>query len=208
MLNIAVLASGKGSNFKAILEAIEEKKISNAKIVCVVSNNPGAGALMIAREHNIPALHMNRIAFDSDQAFNGTLLATFRRHSANFIVLAGYLKKIDPSIIREYRNRIVNIHPALLPDFGGSGMYGMHVHAAVIASGAKQSGATVHIVDEEYDRGAIVLQRTVPVAGNETPETLAAKVLRVEHELYPEAIRCFAEGRITIDDHHHVTIAR
>jgi phosphoribosylglycinamide formyltransferase-1 len=115
------------------------------------------------------------------------------------------MKKVDPCIIRRFRNRIVNIHPALLPAFGGSGMYGMHVHEAVIAQKAPTSGATVHIVDEEYDRGPIVLQKSIPVAGDETPETLAAKVQRIEHELYPEAIRLFAEGKIYIDG-RHVTI--
>ncbi|MBI1803232.1 MAG: phosphoribosylglycinamide formyltransferase [Ignavibacteriae bacterium] len=208
MLNIAVFASGKGSNFKAILEAIEEGTISNARIVCVISNNAGAGALMIAREHCIPAIYLNRKHFETDQVFNQTLQTTLQTHGANFIVLAGYLKRIDPSLIQAYRNRIVNVHPALLPAFGGTGMYGIRVHQAVIASKAKQSGATVHIVDEEYDQGAIVLQRTIDVTENDTVETLSAKVLKVEHELYPEAIRLFAEGKVSIDDHRHTTIAQ
>ena len=204
MLNIAVFASGKGSNFKAILEAIEEQKISNAQIVCVVSNNADAGALMTARAHRIPAIHLSRTQFNTDEAFNQTLLSTLHRYDANFIALAGYMKRIDPSVIRRYRNRILNIHPALLPRFGGTGMYGMRVHEAVIASKSRQSGATVHIVDEEYDRGPVVLQRTIDVAEADTPETLAAKVLALEHELYPEAIKLFADGRISIDDRQHV----
>ena len=110
------------------------------------------------------------------------------------------MKKVNPAVISRYRNRIVNIHPALLPEFGGAGMYGEHVHRAVIAAGKRVSGATVHIVDEVYDRGAIVLQRTVPVAPGETPETLAAKVLELEHEIYPVAIWLFAEGTITINE--------
>ena len=208
MLNIAVFASGKGSNFKAILEAIEEQKISNAQVVCVVCNNADAGALMTARARHIPAIHLSRTQFDTDEAFNQTLLSTLHRYDVNFIALAGYVKRIDPSVIREYRNRIVNIHPALLPRFGGTGMYGMRVHEAVIASKSKQSGATVHIVDEEYDRGPIVLQRTVDVSEDDTPDTLAAKVLALEHELYPEAIKLFADGTIAIDDRRRVGFAR
>jgi phosphoribosylglycinamide formyltransferase-1 len=108
------------------------------------------------------------------------------------------MKKLDASVVRRYKDRIVNIHPALLPAFGGAGMYGMHVHEAVVASGAHESGATVHLVDEEYDRGPIVLQERVTVAADDTPATLAAKVLAVEHELYPRAIRLFAEGRVNV----------
>ena len=204
-LNIAALASGKGSNVRAILEAIRDGSIRNAAIVAVISNNSDAGALEIARVHGIPAVHLSRKQFDSDEAFNTALLETLRTYHVNFIVLAGYMKKIDPVIIQRFRNRIVNIHPALLPAFGGNGMYGMHVHEAVIAQKAPLSGATVHIVDEEYDRGPIVLQQAIPVASDDTPETLAAKVQQLEHELYPEAIGLFAQGKISIDG-RHITI--
>ena len=198
-LNIAVFASGKGSNFGAILDAIKAGKIHNAEIAVVISNNPDAGALAIAREHNIPAIYMSRKQFETDEAFTTALLKTLNEHNVNFIVLAGYMKKLDSSLIKAFRNRIVNIHPALLPAFGGSGMYGMHVHEAVIASKEKVSGATVHIVDEEYDQGPIVLQRTVAVDPNDTPESLATKVLEIEHRLYLEAICLFAEGRVKIN---------
>jgi phosphoribosylglycinamide formyltransferase-1 len=199
-LNIAVLASGRGSNFQAVLESIEAGRIPNARIVLVISNNSEAGALTIAREHRIPAIHLSRAQFESDAAFNEKLSATLTMHGANFILLAGYMKKLDSSIIHAFRNRILNIHPALLPDFGGHGMYGKFVHEAVIASRTPRSGATVHIVDEEYDRGPIVLQKSIDVAPDDTPESLAAKVLAIEHEIYPEAVRLFAEGRIQIDD--------
>jgi phosphoribosylglycinamide formyltransferase-1 len=198
-LNIAVFASGKGSNFKAILEAIKTGKIQNAQIVLVVSNNSDAGAIDLARENNIPALHINRKQFETDEDFNSTLTSSLEKHCVNFIALAGYMKKIDPTIVRAFKNRIVNIHPALLPKFGGSGMYGMRVHEAVIESKEKISGASVHIVDEEYDNGPVVLQATIPVEVNDTPSTLAARVLKVEHEIYPEAIRLFSEGRIIVD---------
>ena len=201
-LNIAIFASGRGSNFKAILDEIEHGKIHNARIVLVISNNPEAGALTTARDHDIPSVHLNRKQFDSDASFNREILDRLRKHGANFIALAGYLKKIDSVIVRAFKNRILNVHPALLPSFGGTGMYGMFVHEAVIASKAKYSGATVHIVDEEYDRGPVVLQRRVELAEDETPETLAAKVLRVEHQIYPEAIRLFAEGRVQVQDRH------
>ena len=198
-LNIAVFASGKGSNFKAIVDAIEAGTISGAEIVLVVSNNSDSGALTIARKHRIPALHLSGAQFSSEVEFCKKLLQELHNHNANIIVLAGYMKKIDPIIIKQFRNRIVNIHPALLPEFGGRGMYGMAVHRAVLASGASTSGASVHIVDEEYDHGRVLLQKPVPVLHDDTPETLAARVLAVEHDLYPETIRLIAEGQLTLD---------
>jgi phosphoribosylglycinamide formyltransferase-1 len=125
------------------------------------------------------------------------MLALLKSHNVEFIALAGYLKKIPSAVVREYRHRILNIHPALLPSFGGQGMYGHHVHEAVLASGVKISGATVHLVDEEYDRGPIVLQKTVVVDEHDTPDSLAAKVLKVEHEIFPLALKAFAEDRVT-----------
>jgi formyltetrahydrofolate-dependent phosphoribosylglycinamide formyltransferase len=204
-LKIAVFASGAGSNFHAILEAIRGGKIPNASIAVVISNNSDAGALALAKTNGIPAVHMSQKQFASADEFTIGLLAVLREAKANFIVLAGYMKKIDPRVVQTFRNRIVNIHPALLPAFGGPGMYGKFVHEAVIVSGAALSGATVHLVDEEYDRGPIVLQRFVPVEPADTPETLAAKVLKVEHELYPEVIRLFALGKVVVDG-QHVTI--
>jgi phosphoribosylglycinamide formyltransferase-1 len=201
-LKIAVLASGKGSNFLAILDAIKRGKIRNTQIVLVMSNNSGAGALAAARENRIPAVHISRTQFQSDEDFNRAFLKTLNEFGTNFIALAGYMKMLDQVVIKAFKNRIVNIHPALLPAFGGKGMYGMHVHEAVITGKSKISGATVHIVDEEYDRGPIVLQKSVDVAPDDTPESLAAKVLAIEHELYPEAIRLFAEGRIQINGQH------
>jgi len=121
-------------------------------------------------------------------------------HKADFIALAGYMKKLPPAFVRRFRHRIANVHPALLPAFGGQGMYGMRVHEAVIASGCKVSGATVHLVDEEYDRGPIVVQKTVAVTHDDTPESLAAKVLAVEHEIFPHALNAFAQGRVKIEE--------
>jgi phosphoribosylglycinamide formyltransferase-1 len=204
-LTIAVFASGKGSNFQAILQAIESGTITNAKIAVVISNNSDAGALAVAQAHGIAALHVSRKQFENDRAFNQALINVLETHRVNFIVLAGYMKKIDASVIERFRNRIVNIHPALLPAFGGAGMYGMHVHEAVLAQKSGETGATVHLVDEAYDRGPIVLQEKVRVHEGDTPEILAERVLKIEHTLYPEAIRLFAEGKVKIDG-QHVTI--
>ena len=196
MLRIAVLGSGRGSNFDAILKAIRQGEIPSARIRLAISNNSNAGILEIARAHSLPALHLSQRQFASEDEYVDSMLAVLDEHDVNCIVLAGYMKRLPARIVTAFRGRILNIHPALLPKHGGQGMYGHFVHEAVIQSGEKISGATVHIVDEEYDHGAILLQRTVEISPDDTPESLAAKVLRLEHELYPEAIRLFSEGRI------------
>lgn len=152
--------------------------------------------LSLARSFNIPAIHISQKQFDTVQIYNDTILETLRSHSVNFIVLAGYMKRIDPSLLNAYKNKIINIHPALLPKFGGEGMYGLHVHTAVLNAQEKISGATVHMVDEEYDRGRILLQDIVTIDPGETPESLAAKVLKVEHRILPEVVKMFAEGTL------------
>ena len=197
-MNIAVFASGRGSNVEAILNAIQRGTLP-ARVVVLVSNKSGAGAIELARAHGIPAVHLSQQQFPGEEEYVERLLSVLSEHRADFIALAGYLKKIPSRVTERFRNRIVNIHPALLPKFGGHGMYGIHVHEAVLKAGEKISGATVHIVDEEYDRGAIVMQKAVNIAPGETPETLAARVLTIEHELYPEALRAFAEGRVEIN---------
>jgi phosphoribosylglycinamide formyltransferase-1 len=200
-LNIAVFASGQGSNFQAIAQSIKKGKIPSAKLVLVVSDNANAGALELARTLFIPAVVLNPKQISSEQEYPATLKRILHEHHVSFIVLAGYLKKLPSELIHEFKNRIVNIHPALLPNFGGKGMYGMRVHEAVLAAKSAESGATVHIVEEEYDRGPIVLQRKIEVLPGDTPESLAARVLKVEHELYPEALRLFAEGKVHIENH-------
>lgn len=196
-MNIAVFASGRGSNLVAILNAIKEGRL-NARVSVVISNNSNAGALEIARANGIDALHISRKQFSSDEDYVKKILYELKSRNIELIVLAGYMKKIPPEIIREYPNRILNIHPALLPAFGGLGMYGMNVHKAVIDYGVKITGVTVHIVDEEYDHGPIVMQRAVEVRDDDTPETLAERVLKVEHEIYPQAIKLFVEGKVKI----------
>jgi phosphoribosylglycinamide formyltransferase-1 len=196
-LKIGVFASGKGSNFTAILNAIEKGRLK-ANIRLLISNNPESGALKTAQEKNIPRLIIQRSQFQDRNDFINQLISVLKQHQVNFIALAGYMKKIPPEVIEAYRYRIVNIHPALLPSFGGKGMYGHHVHEAVLAQGCKVSGVTIHIVDDKYDHGPIVAQRCVPVLEGDTPDTLAARVLKVEHQLYSEALQLFTEGRVEV----------
>jgi phosphoribosylglycinamide formyltransferase-1 len=195
-MNIGVFASGRGSNFQAILSAIELGNLP-ARVTVLLSNRSDAGAIEIANSRSIPAVHLSQTQFADEALYGAAMLALLKSHNVECIALAGYLKKIPSVVVREYRHRILNIHPALLPSFGGQGMYGHHVHEAVLASGVKISGATVHLVDEEYDRGPIVLQKAVVVDEHDTPDTLAAKVLKVEHEIFPLALKAFAEDRVT-----------
>lgn len=198
-MNIAIFASGRGSNFQAILSAIDAGLLP-ARITVLISNRSDAGALDIARARRIQTSHLSQKMFPSEEALAEAMLNVLSQQRVELLVLAGYLKKIPLQVIRRYRNRIVNIHPALLPSFGGAGMYGHFVHEAVIASGMKVSGATVHLVDEEYDRGPIVMQKTVEINQEDTPDLLAAKVLKIEHEIYPLVLKAFAEGRISIEE--------
>jgi phosphoribosylglycinamide formyltransferase 1 len=197
-MDIAVFASGRGSNFQAILDAIDSGTLP-ARITIVISDNVHAGALEIASKRNIHTLSISKKMFSSEEMYAEALIAALKERQTEFIVLAGFLKKIPASVVRQWCNRIVNIHPALLPSFGGAGMYGHYVHEAVIASGVKFTGATVHMVDEEYDRGPILMQKTVPVTRQDTPETLAAKVLKIEHEIYPLTLKALAEQRVIFD---------
>jgi phosphoribosylglycinamide formyltransferase-1 len=203
MLSIAVFGSGAGSNFMAILTAIQQGNLPAARISLVLSNNSGAGILGIARANGLPAIHLSRKQFPDERSFADTVLSTLRDHGANFIALAGYMKQVPPEVVAAYRKRIVNIHPALLPRFGGAGMYGLRVHEAVLASGETTSGATVHYVDEEYDNGPVVLQQTVPVLPGDTPASLAARVLAAEHQIYPAAIGRIAQSERAAEPHHN-----
>jgi phosphoribosylglycinamide formyltransferase 1 len=197
-MNIAIFASGRGSNFQAILSAIDSGFLP-ARITALISNRSDAGALDIARSRKIQASHLSQKMFPSEDALAEAMLNVLSLQKVELIVLAGYLKKIPLQVIRRYRNRIVNIHPALLPFFGGPGMYGHFVHEAVIASGMKVSGATVHLVDEEYDHGSIIIQKTVEIVQEDTADSLAAKILKIEHEIFPKALKAFIEGRIKIE---------
>jgi len=196
-LFLGVFASGRGSNFEAILEAIREGRL-DAEARLLLSNEQDAGALSVAKNYGVPTAIVSKTDFTSRELFVETMLSTLKDHGVGFIALAGYMKKIPPEVILTYRNRIVNIHPALLPSFGGKGLYGYYVHEAVLARGCKITGVTVHIVDEVYDHGPIVAQRCVPVEEGDTPESLAARVLKVEHQIYAETLQLFAEGRVEV----------
>ncbi len=196
-LRVAVLASGTGTNLASILRATQNGTLS-AKIVLVISNKIEAGALEIARKFGVHTLHLSLEQFESQEDLDQAFLSAFKEYNVELIALAGYLKKIGSSIIRKYKHRMLNIHPALLPSFGGKGMYGIKIHQAVLDYGCKVSGVTVHLVDEEYDSGIPILQRCVPVKDDDTPGTLAARVLEHEHEIYVETLQLFAENRIEV----------
>ncbi len=197
-MRLAVFASGGGTNFQAIVDAVERGEVPAAVALCL-SNKADAGVLDRARRHHVPTAVLDRAAFATDDAYAAAMLERLAAHGVDFIALAGYMKKIPAAVVGAFHGRIVNVHPALLPAFGGKGMYGGRVHAAVLAHGVRWTGATVHLVDEDYDTGPIVLQEPVPVLPGDTPEALAARVLAVEHRLYPEALRLFAEGRIVLE---------
>ncbi len=196
-LRLGILASGRGSNFEAILNRIKQGKL-DATIRVVISNKETAGALEIARQNSIPAIFISKKQFPEQEQFDEQLISILNEHLVDFVVLAGYLKMLSAFVVRQFKNRILNIHPALLPSFGGKGMYGIHVHEAVLEYGCKVSGVTVHLVDETYDTGPPVLQRCVPVQDDDTPETLAARILKVEHQIYSDALQLFAQNRIEI----------
>jgi len=197
-MKLAVFASGRGSNFQAILDAIATQRL-RAQVVLCVSNRAEAGALQIALAAQIPAAVIEEKTFANSSEYVHALLVQLAKHDVNFIALAGFMRKIPIEVVRQFRHRIVNIHPALLPSFGGKGLYGHRVHEAVLEYGCKVSGATVHFVDEEYDTGPPILQRCVPVLENDTPVTLAARVLEIEHRIYPEALQLFAEERVRVE---------
>lgn len=184
-LKIAVLVSGGGSNLQSIIDAIEAKQLES-KIACVISNKEGVYALERAKTHGIEAIYIN----PKEEAYDERLLRILQEKEIDLVVLAGYLKIISTKMIEEFKNRIINIHPSLLPKYGGHGYYGIHVHRAVIDNNEKESGATVHYVDTGIDTGDIILQKSIPVLKGDTPEALQKRVLeKVEHKILVEAIR-------------------
>ena len=191
LLRVAVMASGSGTNLQSILDRCADGSLP-AEVVVVISNNRNAVALERARKSGVDAVHWSEKKAGSPEAFTDGLLDILQRAGTDLVVLAGYMKLVPPQVVAAYGGRMLNIHPALLPKFGGQGFYGMRVHEAVIAAGETESGATVHIVDAEYDRGPTFLQRAIPVLPDDTPESLRTRVLAVEHKLLPDAIAKFA----------------
>ena len=197
MLRVGVLVSGGGTNLQAILDAVDNGTITNAKIEVVISNNAGAYALERAKNHNVAAECVSPKDFATRDEFNEALLAKIDSYNLDLIVLAGFLVKIPESMIAKYRNKIVNIHPSLIPSFCGVGYYGLKVHEAALARGVKLTGETVHFVDEGMDSGPIILQKAVEVLPGDTPEVLQRRVMeQAEWILLPQAIDMIANGRI------------
>ena len=196
-MNIAVFASHGGSDLQAIIDGCNNNKI-NAKVVVVISNNGDSMALQRAKNENIPSYHMSAKKYGCEEALAQEILAALSKYDVDMIFLAGYMKMLHVSVLNKYNNRIFNIHPALLPKFGGKGMYGMNVHNAVINAGETETGVTIHRVNAEYDSGEIVAQTKVPVIENDTPESLAARVLVREHEFLVEVISDISEGKIIL----------
>lgn len=194
-LRISVLVSGGGTNLQAIIDAVEDGSLPNVKICQVISSQADAYALTRAREHDIPALAVTRHEYEDVADRMDAILSHLKEEATDLVVLAGYLSILPPRIIEEYRGRIINIHPSLLPKYGGKDCYGLNVHEKVIAAGETVSGATVHYVDEGIDTGKIILQEEVPVLAGDTPEILQKRVLEVEHRILPAAIRMIEEER-------------
>lgn len=201
MLKIAVLVSGGGTNLQAIIDRIEDGTIKNTQIVRVISNNPNARALERARTHQIPEECISPKSFENRQKFNEALLKALIDTEADLIVLAGFMVVIPPEVIRAFQNRMINIHPSLIPSFCGTGYYGLRVHEAALARGVKVSGATVHFVDEGTDTGPIILQKAVAVKTGDTPEVLQRRIMEeAEWKILPKAIDLIAEGKVKVAD--------
>lgn len=201
MLRLGVLVSGGGTNLQAVLDAIDEKKITNATVCAVISNNAGAYALKRARDRGIPAECISPRDFENREAFHRALLAELKDKKVDLVVLAGYLVAVPPMIVEAYPNRIVNIHPSLIPSFCGTGFYGLRVHEGVLNRGVKVTGATVHFVDAGTDTGPIILQKAVEVKEDDTPEILQRRVMEeAEWKILPEAIDLIANGKVTVED--------
>lgn len=199
MLKLGILVSGGGTNLQAILDAIEEKKITNAEAAVVISNNAGAYALERARKKGIPAECISPKNYETREDFHRALLDELRKKQVDLVVLAGYLVAIPPMIVEAYPNRIINIHPSLIPSFCGTGFYGLKVHEGALSRGVKVTGATVHFVDAGTDTGPIILQKAVEVQEEDTPEILQRRVMEeAEWKILPRAIDLIANGKVTV----------
>ena len=192
MINIGVLASGRGTNLQAIIEAIEEGRI-DGKISIVISDNQDAFALKRAEQHNIETQYINFRKFKDREDYDKEIIKFLKEKKVELVVLAGYMRILTPYFIKVYKNKIMNIHPALLPSFSG-----LHAQRQAVECGAKVSGCTVHFVDEGVDSGPIILQKAVEVKDDDTEESLAERILKEEHQIYPQAIQLFSQGRLVI----------
>lgn len=201
MLRIGVCVSGGGTNLQAIIDKVESGVITNTEIAVVISNNSGAFALERAKKHGIPAVCVSPKSYESREKFNEALVETIDSYKLDLIVLAGYLVVIPPALVAKYKNRIINIHPSLIPSFCGTGNYGLTVHENALKRGVKVTGATVHFVDEGTDTGPIILQKAVYVEDEDTPKSLQLRVMeQAEWEILPEAINLIANNKVKVKD--------
>ncbi len=198
-MRLGVLASHGGSNLQALIDSTKSGAL-DAQVTVVISNNSDSLALDRARKEAIPALHLSRNTHPDSGQLDQAILQALKEHEVNLVVLAGYMRPLGSGVLDAYRRRILNIHPALLPNHGGHGMYGMRVHESVIQSGDRMTGVTVHLVDEGYDQGPIVAQTQVPVLEDDTAETLAQRVLETEHRFYSEVLQRVRTGDIDLDN--------
>lgn len=201
MLNLAVCVSGGGTNLQAIIDGIESGAITNARIKAVISNNPGAYALERAKKHGIASICISPKQFGSREEFNKALLEKLDSCQVDLVVLAGFLVVLPETLIQKYQNRVINIHPSLIPSFCGTGYYGLKVHEGALKRGVKVTGATVHFVDEGTDTGPIILQQPVMVEQGDTPEILQRRVMeQAEWKILPQAIDLIANGKVRVED--------
>jgi phosphoribosylglycinamide formyltransferase 1 len=198
-LRIAVLASGSGTTLQAVIDACEKGAL-DGEIVLVISNNSGSGAITRAKRHHIPTLHLSSRTHAQADALDCALLAALERQRPDVVLLAGYMKKLGPRVLGAFGGRVINTHPSLLPRFGGRGMYGGHVHTAVLAAGDSSTGISVHLVDGDYDTGDVLAQTAVPVEPDDDPATLAARVQAVERPFLVEVLQRIATGTIRLPD--------
>ena len=201
-LRVVVMVSGGGTNLQAIIDSVKDGTITNTQIVGVISNNKNAYALKRAEENDIPSMCVSPKDFETRDIFNEKLLEAVDGYAPDLVVLAGFLVVIPPEMIKKYENRMINIHPSLIPSFCGKGYYGLKVHEAALARGVKVVGATVHFVDEGTDTGPIILQKAVEVQQGDTPEVLQRRVMeQAEWKILPKAIDLIANGKVRVDDH-------
>lgn len=201
-LRVVVMVSGGGTNLQAIIDSVKDGTITNTQIVGVISNNKNAYALKRAEENDIPSVCVSPKDFETRDIFNEKLLEAVDSYEPDLVVLAGFLVVIPPEMIKKYENRMINIHPSLIPSFCGKGYYGLKVHEAALARGVKVVGATVHFVDEGTDTGPIILQKAVEVQQGDTPEVLQRRVMELaEWKILPKAIDLIANGKVRVDDH-------
>ena len=199
-LRLGFLASHGGTNMQAIIDACKDGRL-NAVPSVVISNNSRSNALARAKREGVPGYHLSGVTHPAVEQLDRAVLETFRRHKVNLVILAGYMRLLGPRTVSAYRGRVLNTHPALLPKFGGKGLYGKAVHEAVLAAGERVTGVTIHVVDEQYDHGPIIAQSQVPVQGDDTADSLSERVLGSEHELFVETLRKIESGEIDLSEH-------